>query len=245
MLIRTIQRVHASIFPMQQMNTQPLQYTKTHRIIESVGLLLYSLLTIWSVKEGVRVAGLHENLPWILLFLGGAVLGDFVAGMVHWAADTWGTEQTPLFGGWLIRSFREHHTDPLSITRHDFVETNGAVAVGLSPLLFAYALYLPTEPTRLQAILFILFNFFSLMILLTNQIHKWSHQEKQPLFVRFLQKTGFALSPTHHSVHHSGIFDSHYCITMGWMNPILDKLGYFRRLERLITRVTGFKPRDY
>ncbi len=230
---------------MQNMNSQPLTYTKTHRIIETTGLVCYFLLTVWSVKEGIRVSQLHSNLPWIFLVFGGALLGDFVAGMVHWAADTWGTEATPVFGGWLIRSFREHHTDPLSITRHDFVETNGAVAVGLSPLLLAYALYLPIDPTRTQAILFILFNCFSLMILLTNQIHKWSHQATQPKLVKLMQKMGLALSPEHHAVHHSGIYDSRYCITMGWMNPILDKIDFFRKTERLITKLTGMKPRDY
>ena len=230
---------------MQDKNFQNLSYTKTHRAVETAGLICYFSLMLYSLKVILKIAELESELPWLFLFLFAAMLADFVAGMVHWGADTWGTETTPFFGSWLIRSFREHHVDPKAITRHDFVETNGAVAVGLSPLLFAFIIYLPASPSRFQAIAFVLFILFSFWILFTNQIHKWSHQQTQPLFVRILQKIGLALSPTHHQGHHTAPFDKRYCITNGWMNPILDKIGYFRFLERTIHTLTGEIPRDY
>jgi ubiquitin-conjugating enzyme E2 variant len=40
-------------------------------------------------------------------------------------------------------------------------------------------------------------------------------------------------------------FDKSYCIINGWMNPILEYFDYWRKLEAVISRVTGAVPRVY
>jgi len=65
----------------------------------------------------------------------------------------------------------------------------------------------------------------------TNQFHKWAHQESPSAFARWLQRKRLVLEPLHHKLHHTQPFDVNYCITNGWLNPLLNKLKFFRRLE--------------
>jgi hypothetical protein len=71
----------------------------------------------------------------------------------------------------------------------------------------------------------------------TNQFHKWAHQENPPAYARPLQRLRIVLEPRHHELHHTAPFESHYCITNGWLNPLLNKIKFFRRLERALALV--------
>jgi ubiquitin-conjugating enzyme E2 variant len=51
------------------------------------------------------------------------------------------------------------------------------------------------------------------------------------------------LSHEEHHRHHIDKFDRGYCIINGWMNPFLEYIDYWRRMETLITKVTGAQPR--
>jgi hypothetical protein len=68
----------------------------------------------------------HNPISVVAGFVIAQFLVDFVSGMVHWAADTWGHFTTPILGPTIIRSFRMHHVDPQDITKHGFVETNAS-----------------------------------------------------------------------------------------------------------------------
>jgi ubiquitin-conjugating enzyme E2 variant len=143
-----------------------------------------------------------------------------------------------------IQPFREHHVDPKDITRHGFFDTNGnncavSVPVGLGALL------LPQGPGQLVGLALGTFLFSMLAgVFLTNQIHKWSHQDRPPRFVRLLQRAGLILPIGHHAVHHAPPHLAHYCITTGWMNGPLDRLRFFRACERLVSGLTGLQPRS-
>jgi ubiquitin-conjugating enzyme E2 variant len=78
----------------------------------------------------------------------------------------------------------------------------------------------------------------------TNQIHQWAHLPAPPVAVRWLQDAGVLLGRSEHAAHHSGAFDRHYCITTGWWNRPLEAIGFFRRLEAVITAISGAHPRE-
>jgi ubiquitin-conjugating enzyme E2 variant len=67
--------------------------------------------------------------------------------------------------------------------------------------------------------------------------------EHAPALVRRLQDAGLIIGAKHHNRHHVRPHDSHYCITVGWMNGPLEMIHFFPAVERVITAVTGVPPR--
>jgi len=65
-------------------------------------------------------------------------------------------------------------------------------------------------------------------VIMTNQLHKWAHMPTVPRLVAAAQRRGVVLSKEHHSVHHSGGYDSNYCITWGHLDVLLNRLVSLR-----------------
>jgi ubiquitin-conjugating enzyme E2 variant len=185
----------------------------------------------------------HGHFAFVGIVLG-FLISDFAAGLVHWFADTWGTVDWKWIGPTLLHSFREHHYDPFAITKHSFIETNGRSAVVLLPFVgINYFLKLDLNSLfdfLLKETMTVTF----VLLLLTNQFHKWAHEDHISTPLRMLQWSGLILSKEHHMKHHYDQHNSYYCITSGWFNPILDNLKFFRLFEAVISRWTGLIPRD-
>ena len=206
---------------------------------EAAGLAVLgaiALADVGRVAAAIRECGAAAVLPVLV----GYLASDFMSGLVHWFGDTWGTVAWPLVGNSLIRGFREHHVDPEAITRHDFVEASGSICTALVPVGILVHL-LPA--VGVGAFVIVGLATFSVALFATNEIHKWAHMVRAPLVIRWLQRSRIILSPAAHAVHHAAPFDRHYCITTGWLNAPLAAMDFFRRTERLITRLTGAVPR--
>lgn len=214
-----------------------------HRAVELAAIAGFAAL---AVVAACRL-GAHATAADSLRLAAAAGLGllaaDLASGVVHWACDTWGSLDTPLLGRAFLRPFREHHVDQQAITRHDFVETNGNNCLVALPVL-GLAL-LPPLGRDAPAGTFLAAFLLSLGVatMATNQIHKWAHQDAPPRLVAWLQRARLLLPPARHAVHHRPPYTADYCITLGWLNAPLRAIGFFPRLERAITALTGAVPR--
>ena len=210
-----------------------------HRLLEYFSILSFPVL--FAVFLYYSISLLHQGgMTWALplLLLIGWLAGDWLTGIVHWFCDTYGSEETPILGPSIIMPFREHHVLPAKICTHDFVFTNGnsfllgVIIVG--PFLAALIACEPGQTTLPMAATLMVFT--GMFSCLANQVHKWSHAEQAELpgIVRWLQRHHLILNPTHHQLHHTRPFDTNYCISCGWMNPVLEWTRFFRGMEKLL-----------
>jgi len=207
-----------------------------HRALEIAAMAVSAALLTMAAR---RVLPAVDGVTTTVCFAGGALLGyliaDFVCGLVHWAADTYGSIQTPVLGPNFVGPFRYHHVDPDDITRHDIVETNGNSCILAVPVLSAMLVTLPDPATR-PAWLFAWSVLLSFVVagIATNQLHKWAHMSAPPRTARVLQRLGLILARERHAIHHAAPFRTHYCITSGWFNEPLRRWRAHEAFERLL-----------
>jgi ubiquitin-conjugating enzyme E2 variant len=180
---------------------------------------------------------------WTLAFvLAGVVAADFISGLIHWTADTWGSETMPILGRRFLRPFRVHHVNPDDFLRRRFLDTNGDVAAIVIPFLLGMFWISPVEHLG-QSITACLLGFCSAG-LFTNQMHQWAHMPCPPRPIRWMQRCRLILPRQLHQRHHRPPYATDYCIATGWCNGVLNRIDFFRRLERTVTWATGVMPRD-
>jgi len=217
---------------MSAVGAKTYTYSRAHRHLEIAALCIITVLIGALALElalNLRTPNWFGCLVALPIGLTGA---DFASGFLHWLADRYGTPATPVMGTF-VRTFREHHSDQTAITRHDFIETNGDSAIWCCWAIPVFALIHGGAWYHAFLLGLVLGAMF------TAQIHKWSHQERVPLFVVILQKTGLILSKEHHRKHHTALHDRAYCITNGWLNPFLQVIRFWSALEWLIERWLG------
>jgi ubiquitin-conjugating enzyme E2 variant len=204
--------------------------------LERLAVVLF--LGLW-VSAGLRfipsLTQIETGLAAGLGAISGYLLADLLSGSVHWLADRYFAPETPWIGSLLIAPFRDHHADEEQITRHDFFEVSGNNAlVTLPVVLLLVVVPRPDARAAIDAALIGLGLGLSAAVFLTNQFHCWAHTTSPPALARRLQRWGWILTSERHALHHSGDHDRAYCVTSGWLNPLLDRVRFFATLERLI-----------
>jgi len=155
------------------------------------------------------------------------LLVDLVSGVVHWAEDTFWTVETPVLGPVFVAPNLLHHEQPAAFVKFSYWHSNGQLLKVAALLVVAAALLAQlTWPVAL----------FAFVGGHANQIHKWAHlpRRKVPLLVRGLQRARLLQSVAHHNRHHGGARNTHYCTVTPLLNPLLDRLGVWRGLERVL-----------
>jgi hypothetical protein len=175
-------------------------------------------------------------LLFLLQFLGVVLLADFVAGVVHWLQDAYGTEQTPLIGKHLIEPNIVHHHYPRYFTRLTWWQSSwDLVLVGIGILGGAAAL----GHLNWQVGLFVVISVNA------NQVHKWSHMTRAEVgpIVAFLQDCRILLTPRQHALHHTDPKNTYYCPVTNLLNPVLEAIRFWDQLEALIEFLCGARHR--
>lgn len=173
------------------------------------------------------------------------LIADLVCGFVHWLEDRY-------LDGMASFEFLHppaadnalHHEDPQAMTRHSVWGNMRSAAVVAWPA--AGALWLIGAPRLVvMAVFFASFG---------NAVHRFAHlpKSKVPRWIRVLQETGLFISPKHHATHHRSQETGKliakdrasiaYCPMTDWVNPVVDRVRLWSRLESIIGRVTGVKP---
>jgi ubiquitin-conjugating enzyme E2 variant len=214
--------------------------SRAELIAAFVGVLSATvMLAVLAYRIVVHGVLWHWYGPSLLVM--GILAADFLSGLVHWGADTWGRDDIRLIGPAILVPFRVHHVNPDDFLRRRFLDTNGYVAFATLPTLLAL-LAVPTE-TAWGGPLILLGGAMCSAGVMTNQLHQWAHMPSPPRLIRVLQDCGVLLGRAAHARHHASPYNRHYCITTGWCNELLDGIGFFPKMERIVERVTGLRPR--
>jgi hypothetical protein len=203
-------------------------------------LSVFAFAVLWACAAAkLHVTWLSPDLLPVLAAgaLAGYLLADLVAGGVHWIADRHFDPRTPVVGPLLIAPFRAHHEDPLSITRHDLFEVLGNNALVTLPAVTAL-LFVPLPGSAVSVFLVALGLVGTFAAVATNLFHAWAHAPNPPRLAAWLQRHHLVLTPREHARHHRAPYDEAYCVTSGWLNPLLDRTRLFARLDAAIARAT-------
>lgn len=218
--------------------SQSSQHSLAQRALERVGTVVFAAYALaLTARLAAEAHGAPQALSIAAGLVGGYLVADLLSGLAHWVGDRFFQETTPIIGPGFIAPFRQHHVVPEEMVEHGLVELVGNTAVLALPTLAAafHLLDLASgAPLTLLAGAFIL----SAMVggVCTNLFHRWAHMERPPRLARWMQALGLVITPERHAVHHSGGFDSSYCITTGWLNSPMDRLGVWAWLERRLHR---------
>lgn len=221
--------------------------TKPDIAVHLLSTILNAGLSLWGL---VWIIGNWHLAPptWYLIVFAiviGLFMADFISGLLHWAFDTWFDEDMASFAR-LVVIVREHHIYPQNIFQYRFREESGPIS--LASLSFTAPVYAVVmigfdKPTAggLVAILACLIVSFCMALML--QCHKLGHRRTKSKVLQLLQKLHLLMHPGHHCQHHRDNHDIRYCLINGWADLVMDKIRFWRGLERVLVKVTGAVPR--
>lgn len=172
----------------------------------------------------------------VIEVVGAVIAADFVSGLVHWAEDTFGTESTPLVGRWIVAPNVLHHHDASAFVAKGWLASSWDLALAAG-ILVAISIATGWFGAGVAVLAFLGAN--------ANQFHKWCHvPARAPLVVRAAWRSGLLQGPRHHARHHRGAKNEAYCVITPFVNPVLDRIGFWRGLERCIVPFTGAPRRE-
>ena len=158
------------------------------------------------------------------------ILADFITGVVHWWEDTYGNPNWPIIGKYVVKPNLIHHKQPAKLLE-------GSYWSRINTSFFA---------ALIIGVIFWLCNLLSWKVTLcllfcvqANEIHAMSHRpdRKNSKITLFMQKIGIFQSKKMHRWHHKAPYETNFCIMSNFVNPILNKIEFWRKIEWVILKV--------
>ncbi|MCC1493197.1 fatty acid desaturase family protein [Cognatishimia sp. F0-27] len=164
----------------------------------------------------------------VLIYL----ISDLCSGLFHWAEDTLGADDTPIWGPLFAAPNSKHHSEPTAMLKIHWARNN----------------FLPVAASILLVCAFRLFNALTWQIAVfatiagfSQQAHRFSHtlRARLPMTVVLLQRIHVLQDARHHWEHHRPPHLTRYCALTPWLNPVLDRIRFWRVLDRVFVPVFG------
>lgn len=157
---------------------------------------------------------------------------DLLGGLFHWAEDSYGTQDTPIWGPLFVAPNVRHHAEPAAMMRKHWLPNNAPLfGVAAMIVLGSWAFNALTW----QVVV------FAVLSGLNQQAHRFEHAPRLrlPRIVQLLQSAHLLQDARHHWRHHVAPHRTHFCVLTPWLNPVLDRISFWRRLEQLLLPVLG------
>lgn len=153
---------------------------------------------------------------------------DFFTGIIHWWEDTYGNPKWPIIGKFVIKPNILHHNKPAEFLNGSYWDRTNTSFIGAG--IVGILLWLVAGIHAWQMIVFLFF------CAQGNQIHAFSHRPDKVngKIILFLQKIGIFQSRKMHRWHHKAPYETNFCPMSAYVNPILNKIKFWRTMEKLI-----------
>ncbi len=168
----------------------------------------------------------HVFLLWLL--------ADFITGVVHWWQDAYGNPTWPILGKYVIEPNLLHHQDPRHMLKVSYVNRVNTSLITAGILITIFWL---SGWHSWQMIVCLLFCSQG------NEIHAIAHRsdKENGKFLMFFQKLGIVQRRKTHGWHHKAPYDTNFCVMTEFLNPVLNKINFWTRLEWTILKTFRVK----
>ena len=164
-----------------------------------------------------------------LRFIQAVLAADFLVGFIHWIEDASVREDWPVLGPLVGRPNILHHHLPRHFVRNTWLQSCwDQLLLAILLLGVAFWLQVLTWPVLV----------FAVLVANANQIHKWAHRSRREngRLISLLQDLRLIQGVRHHAVHHTDPKSKNYCVITEFLNPVLETLRFWTRLECLLWR---------
>jgi hypothetical protein len=155
------------------------------------------------------------------------LIADFISGVFHWLEDRYDFSNIKYVGGFIDKFITqpnlEHHLYPQKFLNSNFWYRSSTTMIpAFSAAIIAYMI------NPIYCLPFIIAGF-------SNEIHAWAHMKgKLPQIIEVMQETGVLQNPRHHAIHHTSPNDRYYCVITNFLNPFLEHIKFWDRIEKII-----------